>query len=93
MPRRLSDGAQLGVDRSRVLASCLAHPFRNGHSLPRGNALVFSRLIVVREDLGSFGHTDRLIDAYRVSRFLVSPVKGDRGSDVAVVAPPHDAPP
>ena len=69
-----------------MIASCLVGPFRNGHSLLPGNAVVFSRLIVVREDLGSFGHTDRLIDAYRVSRFLVSPVKVYRGWGVAIVA-------
>ena len=76
-----------------MIASCLAGPFRSRHFLLRGNALVFSMLILVREDLGLFGHIDRLVDACRMSRFFVSPVKGYRGWDVAVLLPPHDVPP
>ena len=55
VPRRLGDGAQLGVDRSLLMASslpqCLADPFRNGHAPPPGNGLNRSILFVVQEDL------------------------------------------
>ncbi len=43
MPRGISDSAQLGLNGTRMVASCLAQglpdPLRKGHSLPAGNAL------------------------------------------------------
>ena len=62
VPRCIGDGAQLGFDSSRVIASCLAqrlaNPFLDGHSLPPGNALNLQILFIIQEDLEAFSHTD-----------------------------------
>ncbi|MCY4528765.1 MAG: hypothetical protein OXD46_07055 [Chloroflexi bacterium] len=57
MSRRISDGAQFGIDGSRIVASDLPkglpNPFRDSHTLSAGNALNLSVLFLVKEDLES----------------------------------------
>ena len=57
MSRRISDGAQFGIDGPWIFTSGLPkglpNPFRNRHALSAGHALNLSVFFFIKEDLKS----------------------------------------